>query len=142
MLTLDEIQERAKKAGAPVTERTVWKYITMGLLPRGEKLPGQGNVRFYSDDTADQLVQLYWLNKRVGIPLAVLHKSKLYLREGEHWASVARPLKPSALDLIVWWAGAMANMRVLDKPSLDREDLAALFARVNVIFHKLGVETQ
>ncbi len=139
MLTLDEVQERAKKAGAPVAERTLWKYIVAGLLPRGEKLPGQGNVRFFPDDTVDRLAQLYWVNKEVGIPLPVLRRSLLYLREGEHWESTMVKLQPSALDLIVWWAGAMANMRVLHRPSLDDNDLTTLCTRVNAMFEKLGV---
>lgn len=139
MLTLDEVQERAKKAGAPVAERTLWKYIIAGLLPRGEKVPGQGNVLFFPDDTADRLAQLYWVNKEVGIPLPVLRKSLLYLREGEHWGSTMASLRPSALDLIVWWAGAMANLHVLRKPSLDDKDLVALSMRVKIMFERLGV---
>lgn len=140
MLTLTEVQERAKQAGAPVAERTFWKYILTGLLPRGEKLAGQGNVLFFPDDTPDRLAQLHWLNKDVGIPLSVLRDSSLYLREGEHWSSALRPLQPSALDLIVWWAGVMANLHVLHKPSLDEEDLVALSMRVKVMFRKFGIE--
>lgn len=139
MLTLTEVQERAKQAGAPVAERTFWKYILTGLLPRGEKLPGQGNVLFFPDDTPDRLAQLHWLNKDVGIPLSVLRNSSLYLREGEHWSSGLRPLQPSALDLVVWWAGTMANLHVLQKERLDDKDLWALSIRVKTMFEKLGV---
>ena len=95
MLTLDEVQERAKKAGAPIADRTFWKYVRLGLVPNGEAVPGTGHKRFFPDDLPDRIVQLNWLNKDVGIPLPVLHKSLLYLREGEHWESAVMKREPS-----------------------------------------------
>ena len=139
MLTLDEVQERARKAGAPIADRTFWKYVRLGLLPNGETVPGTGHKRFFPDDLPDRIVQLNWLNKDVGIPLPVLHKSLLYLREGEHWESAVMRREPSPLDLIVSWAGVMANMHIVHKPELDRGDLTAVFGRLKVMFEKLGV---
>lgn len=139
MLTLDEIQERTEKAGVPIADRTFWKYVRLGLLPNGETVPGTGHKRFFPDDLPDRIVQLNWLNKDVGIPLPVLHKSLLYLREGEHWESAVMRREPSPLDLIVSWAGVMANMHIVHKPGLDQEDLTALFGRLKTMFEKLGV---
>jgi hypothetical protein len=63
----------------------------------------------------------------------------LYLREGEHWDSTVMKQEPSPLDLIVLWAGVMANMGLVHKPRLDHEDVTALFGRLKVMFEKLGV---
>jgi hypothetical protein len=139
MLTLDEVQERTKKAGTPIADRTFWKYVRLGLLPNGETIIGAGHKRFFPDDVPDRIVQLDWLNKDVGIPLSVLRQSLLYLREGEHWESAVMKQEPSPLDLIVSWAGVMANMHIVYKPSLDLEDLTALFERLKTMFGKLGV---
>jgi hypothetical protein len=139
MLTLDEVQERAKKAGAPIADRTFWKYVRLGLVPNGEAVPGTGHKRFFPDDLPDRIVQLNWLNKDVGIPLPVLHKSLLYLREGEHWESAVMKREPSPLDLIVSWAGVMAHMGIVHKHSLDHEDLTAISGRLKAMFEKLGV---
>lgn len=139
MLTLDEVQERVRKAGAPIADRTFWKYVGLGLLPNGETVPGTGHKRFFPDDLPDRIVQLNWLNKNVGIPLSVLHKSLLYLREGEHWESAVMRREPSPLDLIVSWAGVMANMGIVHKPSLAHEDLTALLGRLKLMFEKFGV---
>jgi hypothetical protein len=139
MLTLDEVQERARKAGTPIADRTFWKYVRLGLLPNGETVPGTGHKRFFPDDLPDRIVQLNWLNKDVGIPLPVLHKSLLYLREGEHWESPVMRREPSPLDLIVSWAGVMANMHIVHKPGLDLEDVKALFGRLKTMVEKLGV---
>ena len=139
MLTLNEVQERATKAGVPIADRTFWKYVRLGLLPNGETVPGTGHKRFFPDDLPDRIVQLNWLNKDVGIPLPVLRRSLLYLREGEHWDSIVAKQEPSPLDLIVSWAGIMANMGLVHKPSLDREDMTALLGRLKVMFEKLGV---
>ena len=138
MLTLNEVQERTEEAGVPIADRTFWKYVRLGLLPSGETVPGTGHKRFFPDDLPDRIVQLNWLNKEVGIPLPVLRQSLLYLREGEHWDSVVmRKKPPSPLDLIVSWAGIMANLHLVHKPSLGHEDLSVLFARLTVMFEKL-----
>jgi len=139
MLTLDEVQERTKKAGVPIADRTFWSYVRLGLLPNGESVPGAGHKRFFPDDLPDRIIQLNWLNKDVGIPLSVLRKSLLYLREGEHWGSGVMKQEPSPLDLIVSWAGVMANMHIVHKPGLDHEDLTTLFGRLKTMFEKLGV---
>ena len=139
MLTLDEVQERTKKAGVPIADRTFWSYVRLGLLPNGKAVPGAGHKRFFPDDLPDRIIQLNWLNKDVGIPLHVLRNSVLYLREGEHWDSVVMRKEPSPLDLIVSWAGVMANMHIVHKPGLDHGDLTALFGRLKTMFEKLGV---
>lgn len=142
MLTLDQVQARTEKVGVPIADRTFWKYVRLGLLPNGETIPGTGHRRFFPDDLPDRIIQLNWLNKDVGIPLPVLRNSLLLLREGEHWNSDVMRQEPSSLDLIVSWAGLMANMGLVHKPSLDRQDLTALFGRLKEMFEKLGVPDQ
>lgn len=142
MLTLDEVQARTAKVGVPIADRTFWKYVRLGLLPSGETVPGKGHKRFFRDDLPDRIVQLNWLNKDVGIPLPVLRNSFLYLLEGEHWNSAVMMQEPSPLDLIVSWAGVMANMGLVHKTTLDRKDVSALFGRLNLMFQKLGVDDQ
>jgi hypothetical protein len=116
----------------------VWEYRFSRLLPQGHKIPGHGNVLYYPEDAPDRLVQVYWLNKKMGIPISVLKRS-LYLPEGAPSDSSVVRKQPSPLDLIVSWAGVMANMGLVHKPSLDREDLTALLGRLKVMFEKLGV---
>jgi hypothetical protein len=110
----------------------------LGLLPNGETVPGTGHKRFFPDDVPDRIVQLNWLNKYAGIPLPVLRRSWLYLREGEHWETTVMKQEPSPLDLIVSLAGIMTNMGLVEKPGLDQRDLTALFGRLRVMFEKLG----
>jgi hypothetical protein len=138
LLTLHEVEERAKRSGVAVPARTLWEYLHSRLLPQGHKIPGRGNVLYYPEDTPERLIQVYWLNKKMGIPIGVL-RSSLYLREGEHWDSSVVRRQPSPLDLIVSWAGVMADMRLLHKPGLDHEDLGALFGRLKQMFEKLGI---
>jgi hypothetical protein len=138
LLTLHEVEERAKRSGVAVPARTLWEYLHSGLLPQGHKIPGRGNVLYYPDDTADRLIQVYWLNKKMGIPIGVLRNS-VYLAEGEQWDSSVVRRQPSPLDLIVSWAGVMANMRLMHKPTLDHKDLGALFGRLKKMFEKLGI---
>ena len=138
LLTLHEVEERAKRSGVAVPARTLWEYLHSRLLPQGHKIPGHGNVLYYPDDTPDRLIQVHWLNKKLGIPIAVLRGS-LYLHEGEHWDSSVVRRQPSPLDLIVSWAGVVADMRLMNKPSLDHEDLGALFGRLKKMFEKLGI---
>jgi hypothetical protein len=140
MLTLDEVQERTKDVGVPIADRTFWKYVGLGLLPNGETVPGTGHKRFFPDDLPDRIIQLNWLNKHVGIPLPVLRKSLLYLREGQHWNSSVMRQEPSPLDLIVSWAGVMSNLQMVQKPRLDHQDLTALFVHLKKMFEKLGVD--
>jgi hypothetical protein len=139
MLTLDEVQERTKKAGTPIADRTFWKYVRLGLLPSGETIPGTGHKRFFPDDVPDRIIQLDWLNKEVGIPLAVLRRSLLYLREGEHWDAAVMRKELSPLDLIVSLAGLMANMGLVHEPNLDQEDMSALRQRLNEMLTRWSV---
>ena len=138
LLTLTEVQERANRFGVTVPPRTLWEYLHSRLLPQGHKIPGHGNVLYYPEDAPDRLIQIYWLNKRMGIPISVLRES-LYLEDVESWDSTVIRKRPSPLDLIVSWAGVMANMHIVHKPGLDQQDLTALFGRLKKMFEKLGV---
>lgn len=138
LLTLSEVQERASKFGVTVPARTLWEYLHSRLLPQGHKIPGHGNVLYYPEDAPDRLIQVYWLNKRMGIPISVLCRS-LYLQEGESWDSTVIRKQPSPLDLIVSLAGLMANMGLVHKPSLGQEDMSALRQRLNEMLTRWSV---
>ena len=139
MLTLEEVGRETRKMGVAVTPRTFWRYIELGLLPEGQKFPGMGNLFYFPDETPTWLVQIQTLKKDLGIPLRVIKKSLLYLLEDEPWNKTLARKQPSALDLIVWWAGQMARLRLLRKPSVDHSDLVALFGRVKGMFEAFGV---
>jgi DNA-binding transcriptional MerR regulator len=111
----------------------------MGLLPQGEKYPGMGNIFYFSDDTAERLMRIQSLKKDLGIPLRVIKKCLLYLLEDQPWDVTLARKQPSALDLTVWWAGQMATLRLLRKPSVDQSDLVTLFGRVKAMFEAFGV---
>jgi hypothetical protein len=52
MKRVAQVLEEAKKMGAGCTERNLWKYHKLDLLPGGRKIPGHGNVAYFPDDTA------------------------------------------------------------------------------------------
>ena len=51
VLTLSEVLARARKLGVKCSESAFWKYYKLGLVPKGEKLPGRGNVLYFPDGT-------------------------------------------------------------------------------------------
>lgn len=138
--TLEQVRNEVREMGVPVTQRTFWRYIEMGLLPQGEKYPGMGNIFYFSDDTPERVMRIQMLKKDLGISLRLIKKSLLYLLEDQPWDMTLARKQPSAPDLIVWWAGQMARLRLLRKPSLDQGDLVALFGRVKGMFEAFGVE--
>ena len=137
--TLEQVRDEVREMGVAVTPRTFWRYIEMGLLPQGEKYPGMGNIFYFSDDTPERVMRIQTLKKNLGIPLRLIKKSLLYLLEDQPWDMTLARKQPSAPDLIVWWAGQMAGLRLLRKPSLDQGDLVTLFQRVKGMFEAFGV---
>jgi hypothetical protein len=142
LLTLDQILRRLKDKGVDFAPRTFWKYVDLGLLPEGRKLPGQGNLFFFPSDTPERIAQLSSLNKDLGFPLSLLQRTLRYLLTDEPWTTPALPHPPSGTEFIVWLAGLMANRNLVDKPSLERGDLAEISERLRGLFETFGVESR
>jgi hypothetical protein len=139
LLTLNEVAERARRFDVAVPPRTLWEYLRSNLLPQGKKISGQGNVLYYPEYAPDRLVQVYWLNKKLGIPISVLQESS-YFVEGERWEVTNVSRHPSPLDVIVTCAGLMARMGIVHKTKLRDEDLAALFEHLKTRFERWRVD--
>jgi hypothetical protein len=69
MMTLSQVLVEAQNLHAGCTERTFWKYHKLGLLPEGEKIPGQGNVRYFPDDTPLRLWLISFLTRQLEFSL-------------------------------------------------------------------------
>jgi hypothetical protein len=128
--------------GVEFAPRTFWKYVDMGLLPEGRKLPGQGNLFFFPSDTPERIAQLSSLNKDIGFPLSLLQRTLRYLLTDEPWATPALPQPPSGTEFIVWLAGFMANQKLLTKSNLEQADLAEISKRLQGLFETFGVRAQ
>src|SRR5262245_28873060 len=139
MLTLEQVRKEAREMGAEVMPRTFWRYVEIGLLPPGRRVPGQGNVLFFQDDTPKRIAQIQTLTQSLGLPIQILQNSLFYLLEDEPWSKTVIRKAPTAADLIVWLAGVMSNMQLFQRSGLDQEDLSALFLRLKRMFGKLGV---
>ena len=139
LLTLNEVEERARRFGAAVPPRTLWEYLRLKLLPQGKKISGHGNVLYYPEYAPDRLVQVFWLNRKLGIPISVLQESSYFI-EGDRWDNATVSRQPTPLDVIVTCAGLMARLGVVHKAKLRDEDLAALFEDLKTRFERWGVD--
>lgn len=139
MLTLEQVRHETRKAGVNVTPRTLWRYIELGLLPEGQRYPGMGNVFYFPDDTPARLVQIQTLKKDLGIPLRLIRKSLLYLLHERPWDVTPERKPVSGRDLIVWFAGVMARLGLVQKSRLETEDFDALRKPVIEMFAAFGV---
>jgi DNA-binding transcriptional MerR regulator len=54
---------------AGCTERTFWKYHKLGLVPEGQKVPGNGNVAYFPDDTPLRLWLINFLTRQLEFSL-------------------------------------------------------------------------
>jgi hypothetical protein len=140
MLTLEEILHKLRGMGVEFAPRTFWKYVDMGLLQEGRKLPGRGNVFFFPEDTPERIRQLYTLNKDVGFPLQLLRQTLLFLLVDKPWDKNVVPKSPSGTEFLVWLAGFMANQQLLNKPNLEQKDFEELNERLRGLFKTFGVE--
>jgi hypothetical protein len=70
MKTVAEILNQVRKVGVVCTERTFWKYHQLRLLPCGRKIPGQGNVVYFPDETALRLWLVHFLTKELEFSLS------------------------------------------------------------------------
>ena len=139
LLTLEQILYMLDGMGVEFAPRTFWKYVDLGLLPQGRKLPGQGNLFFFPSDTPERIAQLSSLNKDLGFPLSLLQRTLRYLLTDEPWVTPALPQAPSGTEFIVWLAGFMASQKLLNKPSLEPGDLAQINGRLRGLFETFGV---
>lgn len=67
--SLSDIRRRAQKLGVKCTVRTFWRYYNLGMLPKGRKFPGYGNVLWFRPGTEIVLWWVEFLSTTVGIPL-------------------------------------------------------------------------
>jgi hypothetical protein len=128
MLTLTDVQETTKKWGLDFNTRTFWKYYQMGLLPKGQKIKGRGNVLYFPEETPQRLFAVHWMSNVVCIPLAEIKRITT-----NRWGQ-----NPTALDVIVLLAQAIADLRLWDK-KLSKDDLKRVAGAVNDQFKQLGV---
>jgi hypothetical protein len=139
LLTLEQILRRLDDEGVDFAPRTFWKYVDLGLLPEGRKLPGEGNLFFFPNDTPELIAQLSSLNKDLGFTLSLLQRTLKHLVADKPWATSAVPKSPSGTEFIVWLAGFLANQKLLNKPSLEQGDLAQINERLRGLFETFGV---
>jgi hypothetical protein len=139
MLTLEQIQHETKKMGVSITPRSFWRYIELGLLPQGEKYPGQGNVFFFPDYVPERIFRIQTLKRDLGIHLRHIQNSLLYLVEDEPWDKTVVRTKPTGVDLLVWWAALLARLRLFRKPRSEQDDLNALYTEAMQMFSSFGV---
>ena len=139
MKTLEQVNREMKQAGVNITSRTFWRYVEMGLVPEGRKFEGMGNIFFFEDYVPERIVQIQILKKRLGMPLHIIRKSLLFLTEDQPWNKTVVRKQPSGVEMIFWWTGIMARLRLLDKPKLEPVDFQDLFKPVKQMFEAFGV---
>ncbi len=136
MVTFEQVSKEMKM-GRGVASRTFWRYIALGLLPKGVKLRGHGNILFFPEDTAKRIAQIEVLKKDYGLPLRLLRKSSFHFLQHESTESLVNK-SPSAVDLIVWWAGVMARLDIQPDAKLSKEDLGKVSEEGSKMFAKLS----
>lgn len=125
-LTLSDVLGELRQAGLRNTARTFWKYAGLGLLPKGEKIAGRGNVLYFPADTVKRLRTIDFLNKDVGIPLRQLGKMRDWFQGEDFGRAVLWQKNPTPLRLVAWFASALADTGLLEKKRLSRPDVAEL----------------
>lgn len=125
LLTLSEVLGELRQAGFRSTARTFWKYAGLGLLPKGKKIPGRGNVLYFPAGTVKRLRTIDFLNKDVGIPLHQLRRMRDWF-QGEDFSRSVLWQDPTPLRLVAWFASALAETGLFGKQKLSQADLAVL----------------
>ena len=125
LLSLSEVLGELRQAGFRFTARTFWKYAGLGLLPKGKKIPGRGNVLYFPADTVKRLRTIDFLNKEVGIPLNKLRRMRDWF-QGDDFSRSVLWQNPTPLRLVAWFASALAETGLLQKKRLSRADVAEL----------------
>lgn len=74
MKTVGEVLRHARKLSVECTARTFWKYHKLGLLPKGYKISGRGNVIYFPDDTAVRLWLVQFLSKELEFNLTEISR--------------------------------------------------------------------
>jgi hypothetical protein len=111
LLTLTDIEEATKKWDFAFNARTFWKYYRLGLLPKGKKIRGRGNVMYFPSETPKRLFAVHWMSTVMGIPLAEIRR----ITKGK-----CENLTP--VDIAALMAMAIADLHLADK-RLTRDDL-------------------
>ncbi len=132
MITLEQICSDLKDMKVNFAPRTFWRYIELGLLPKGQKLKGKGNILYFPEDTVKRIAQIEFLKQDLGLPLRLLRKSSSHVLQDRFWESADK--HPLAIDLIVWWAGVIARLDLESNTSLSTEDLVLLSEKTRIMF--------
>jgi hypothetical protein len=128
MLTMTDVRNVTKKWGFNFSPQVFWKYHKMGLLPKGEKIKGRGNVVYFPESTPQRLFAVHWMTNVVGIPLPEMKRIN-----NRRWDS------PTAMDIIVLMTLAIADLELWDK-RLSKEELATLAQTIKERFESIGVK--
>jgi len=70
-IPLTEILQQARTLGVKISVRTFWKYYEAGLLPKGKKIAGRGNVAYFPSKTVFYLYFAAFLKSWRPLPLSV-----------------------------------------------------------------------
>jgi hypothetical protein len=72
MMSLKNILDALSKQGISVSEMTFWRYVEAGVVPPGEKVPGRGNRRYWSDDVVERVACATWLAHLSKLPFGTV----------------------------------------------------------------------
>ena len=102
---LSMVLAKARKLGIKCTPRTFWRYHELGLLPKGRKMPGYGNVVYFPPSTEFSLWWIEYFSKELQIPLiqiADMLEARLedqilgfhgYVNDAKAWKAYFRKLR-------------------------------------------------
>ncbi len=90
-LTLFDLQARLADHDLNCHVSTVKKYVRLGLLPKGQKLPGRGNVAYWPGDAVERILPRLQL-MRLSRLFAELSRQPLSRKE---LTSLAREVRKS-----------------------------------------------
>jgi len=121
-MTLADILTGVRSGGVPFTARTFWKYYQLGLLPKGRKLQGRGNVLYFPPQTPQRILWIDVLNKKVGIGLEALAKHREWL-DGIDLKGLLRGPHPNPQRFVIWLAFLMDRQGLWRKGKLTPEDV-------------------
>ena len=132
MVTLTDIQQELKKLGYNVAPRTFWRYYRSGVLPKGEKLAGRGNVLYFPDNAAEVLMRVMWLHEAMRLPLKSLRK----MQRTDKQTPITNL---TAVELLAALGSVLAAPEWCEK-KLTRDDIAQIAQEVRQVFERFGVQ--
>jgi hypothetical protein len=93
MKTIDEVLEEVRVMGTECSERSLWKYHKLRLIPGGRKVSGEGNKVFFPEGTALRLWLVRLLTDELGFSLSDVVRLPWSQLEGRRpvWSSIKVP---------------------------------------------------